>query len=292
MNATGSLTTRDRGGQPLCEPMLPIAYRVKSFQAETHDVFTINLVPSDVSTKIPRFFPGQFNMIYAFGAGEVPISISGDPGRAGDCIHTIRAVGQTTALLQKLKPGAEVGIRGPYGRPWPVDKAQGKDLVLIAGGIGLAPLRPALYHALGNRLQYGRIILLFGTRTPRDILFANELAEWARRKDMQILITVDAGDANWNGRVGVVPKLISEARFDPLHSVAMICGPEIMMRYTIPELTGLGMPDDRIFVTMERSMKCGIGFCGHCQYGGVFVCKDGPVFSYNEVEAVFLRKEF
>lgn len=275
----------------LSDPMLPESYRVQSYQRETDDTFSVSLVPASGDNGIP-FIPGQFNMIYAFGAGEVPISISGDPALTKTCVHTIRSVGPTTRLLKALKPGAMVGIRGPFGVPWPVDRAIGKDLVLIAGGIGLAPLRPVLYHVLANREQYGRVVLLYGARTPGDILFPKELELWSRLKNLQVELTVDTADPSWRGNVGVVPKLISRAKYNSLKAVAMICGPEIMMRYSIPELSASGISEDRIFISMERSMKCAIGFCGHCQYGGIFVCKDGPVFPYDQVRKVFLRKEF
>jgi NAD(P)H-flavin reductase len=271
--------------------MQPETYRVRSYRKETLDTFTLDLVPE--TGRVPfQFIPGQFNMLYAFGAGEVPISISGNPAHGDRCVHTIRAVGPVTRLLRELKPGSTVGLRGPFGAPWPVDRAQGKDVIVIAGGIGLAPLRPVIYHVLKNRAQYGRLTLLYGARTPRDILYPGELNRWQKRKDMQVEVTVDTADPEWKGNVGVVPKLITRAKFDPLHAVAMICGPEIMMRYVIPGLQRLGMSDDRIFVSMERNMKCAIGFCGHCQYGGVFICKDGPIFSFDRVREVFLRKEF
>lgn len=273
------------------EPMLPMAFRVKSYRRETADTYTVSLVPS-TGCHAFHFVPGQFNMIYAFGAGEVPISISGDPDKPERCIHTIRAVGPVTRLLKALKPGATVGIRGPFGVPWPVEVSRGKDVVLIAGGIGLAPLRPVIYHVLNQRKDYGRLVLVYGARKPADILYPAELARWAKRKDMQVEVTVDTADASWRGDVGVVPKLITRARFDSLNAVAMICGPEIMMRYGIHELSQRGVSDDRIFVSMERNMKCAIGFCGHCQHGGMFVCKDGPVFSYERMRSVFLRKEF
>ena len=156
----------------------------------------------------------------------------------------------------------------------------------------MAPLRPVIYHVLGNRDQYGRVVLLYGARTPKDILFSAELEQWSSTKGFQVEVTVDTADSHWNGNVGVVPKLITHAKFNSLNTVAMICGPEIMMRYSIPELTDIGVTEDRIYISMERSMKCAIGFCGHCQYGGIFVCKDGPVFPYSQVRKFFLRKEF
>jgi NAD(P)H-flavin reductase len=272
------------------DAMLPRPFRVQDFKRETGDTFTLRLAPESGRGSL-RFSPGQFNMIYAFGAGEVPISISGDPAAPDRCVHTIRAVGPVTRALARMHKGAVVGLRGPFGNPWPLDRARGKDVVVIAGGIGLAPLRPAIYQLLKHSRRYGRLSLLYGARTPDDILYPKELKRWGRRKDLRVEVTVDHAQPGWTDHVGVVPKLIPRARFDPLHAVAMICGPEIMMRFAILELERLGMSGDRIFLSMERSMKCGIGFCGHCQYGGSFVCKDGPVYPYSRVRDVFFRKE-
>jgi len=193
--------------------------------------------------------------------------------------------------MAKLKKDDIVGIRGPFGRPWPVKEAIGNDVLLIAGGIGLAPLRPVIYQVLANREYYGRIILLYGARTPQDILYRKELEKLKSRLDIDIIVTVDRAVKNWTGNVGVVTTLIPRAPFDPLNTTAMICGPEIMMRYTIVELLKRGLPKDSIYVSMERNMKCGVGFCGHCQYGTEFVCKDGPVFNYKEIEHLFGKRE-
>ena len=271
--------------------MTPEAFRVRKFRRETEDVFTLELVPKGRKRKLD-FSAGQFNMLYAFGAGEVPISISGNASESGGFVHTIRAVGPTTQALQRLKPRAQVGVRGPFGVPWPLDKAKGKDVVILAGGIGLPPLRPVIYHVLSHRKDYGRLVILYGARQPKDVLFPSELARWKKKKDVQVEVTVDSADPSWMGNVGVVPKLIQLAAFDPFNTVAMMCGPEIMMRYAIEGLKTRGISDDRIFVSLERNMKCAVGFCGHCQYGSEFICKDGPVFPYARVSSVFLRKEF
>jgi len=184
-----------------------------------------------------------------------------------------------------------LGIRGPFGRSWPVEKAVNNDVLLLAGGIGLAPLRPVLYYLLSNREKYGKIILLYGTRTPQDILFRKEIEKFKSRLDLDIIVTVDRASKNWTGNVGVITTLIPRAQFDILNTVAMICGPEIMMRYAIIELRKRGLTNDNIFVSMERNMKCGVGFCGHCQYGPEFICKDGPVFSYSQIEHLFGKRE-
>jgi NAD(P)H-flavin reductase len=273
------------------DPLVPEEFQLLSAVLETEDTFTLTLKPASGRSEF-NFAPGQFNMLYVFGAGEVPISISGDADRNDLCIHTIRAVGPTTALLKNLKPGDAVGLRGPFGSPWPVAQAEGKDVLLIAGGIGLAPLRPVIYHVLNHRDQFGRLTIVYGARTPRDLLYRDEFMRWAEQDRVQAEITVDSADATWKGQVGVVLKLIPGAEVDPLHCIAMLCGPEIMMRFTVSELEKMGISDDRIFLSMERNMKCAIGLCGHCQYGSDFVCKDGPVFPYEHVRTRFYRKEF
>jgi NAD(P)H-flavin reductase len=222
-------------------------------------------------------------MLYVFGVGEVPISISGDPDRPENLMHTTRAVGTVTKAMAELQKGDVIGIRGPYGTSWPVDRAEGYDVVFVAGGIGLAPLRPALYHVLAHRDRYGKVVLLYGTRSPDDILYRSELEQWRSRFDLEVHVTVDYADATWRGNVGVVTSLIPKAPFDPLHSMAMICGPEVMMRFTAIELLKRGIEHEHIYLTMERNMKCAIGFCGHCQFGQHFVCRDGPVFSYARI---------
>jgi len=271
-------------------PMVPQEFEVAQVTKETYDTFTLQLRPLN-GTGMFRFSPGQFNMLYVFGVGEVPISISGDPQNPERLVHTIRAVGTVTQTMQRLKRGARLGVRGPYGTSWPVDQARGNDVVLIAGGIGLAPLRPALYHILANRERYGRVVLLYGSRTPQDLLYRKELERWRGRFDLEVYVTVDHATQSWLGNVGVVTKLIPKAPFDPFNSIAMICGPEIMMRFTVIELQKRGLEDRQIYVSMERNMKCGIGLCGHCQYGAKFVCKDGPVFRYDEVKTWFKLRE-
>ena len=271
------------------DPMRPVPFRVRSCSRETHDTHTLVLEP-------PRgqplaFAPGQFNMLYAFGVGEVPISISGDPARPEALVHTIRAVGTVTRGLQKLGRGDVVGVRGPFGTPWPVEAAKGRDLVLVAGGIGLAPLRPALHHVLLHRSLYGRVALLYGARTPRDLLFARELREWRGRFDLEVEVTVDRADLAWQGAVGVVTKLIERCPFDPANATAFVCGPEVMIRFTAMALEQRGLPDDSIFVSVERNMKCGVGLCGHCQFGPFFVCRDGPVLPYDAVRGLFGVRE-
>ncbi len=270
--------------------MLPRLHTVTKVIRDTHDTFTLELIPADGGPAM-SFKPGQFNMLYVFGAGEVPISISGDPDRSLPLVHTMREVGVVTKALRALKTGDLVGVRGPYGTDWPILDAVGDDIVLVAGGIGLAPLRPVLYSILFRRRKFGHVILLFGTRSPEDILYCKEIQKWRSRFDLDIHITVDRAISPWRGNVGVVTTLIPKASFDPMHTTAMICGPEVMMRYSVMELQKRGVSDDKILVSLERNMKCGCGFCGHCQCGPVFVCKDGPVFTYNQVKDLLSRHE-
>jgi NAD(P)H-flavin reductase len=270
--------------------MMPVPFVVKRAFKETHDTFTLELEPRS-GEKSFSFAPGQFNMLYTFGVGEVPISISGDPVNGKRLVHTTRSVGTVTRAMSKLKAGDVVGVRGPYGSSWPVEEAVGNDVVIIAGGIGLAPLRPVIYHLLANRDHYGKFILLYGTRTPDDILFRKELEKWRSRFDSYVDLTVDRATGEWHGNVGVVTQLINRASFDPLDCTAVICGPEVMMRFTILELEKRGVTDDRVYVSMERNMKCAIGLCGHCQIGPTFVCKDGPVYRYDNIRDIFKRRE-
>ncbi len=272
------------------DPMIPIPYRIQAVQRETHDTFTLTLTPASFG-QIAPFKAGQFNMLYIFGVGEVPISISGDPSQPEKRVHTTRAVGTVTQAMQKLKSGNVIGIRGPFGSPWPLEEARGNDVVVIAGGIGLAPLRPVLYTLVKYRERFGKVVLLYGARTPEDILFRRELEKWRQRFDMEVYITVDRATGNWRGNVGVVTKLIPRAPFDPYSCVAMVCGPEIMMYYSVLGLRDQGVPTENIYISMERNMKCAIGFCGHCQYGPAFICKDGPVFRFDQVEQLFNKRE-
>jgi len=265
-------------------------YRIRRRIRETEDTFSLELAPEH-GQDVLSFAPGQFNMLYVFGTGEVPISISGDPTRPKTLIHTTRAVGTVTKVMYRLKTGDTIGVRGPYGTAWPVAEAVGKDVVVVAGGIGLAPLRPVIYYLLANRDRYNRIVLLYGTRTPNDILFRKQIEKWRARFDLEVYITVDRGIGSWMGNVGVVTNLIPKAPFDHADCLAMICGPEIMMRFTVLALQKRGVADDHMYVSMERNMKCGIGLCGHCQMGPLFVCKDGPVFRYDAIRNLFTKRE-
>ena len=190
-----------------------------------------------------------------------------------------------------LKKGESLGVRGPFGSHWPVEQAEGRDVVIVTGGIGLAPLRPALYHLMAHREKFRKIVLLYGARTPEDILYRGELERWRSKFDLEVQVTVDRGTREWRGNVGVVTTMIGRAPFDPTNTVALACGPEVMMRFTVMEFQRRGLPSDCIYLSMERNMKCAIGFCGHCQYGPAFICKDGPVFRLDRIESIFYKAE-
>jgi NAD(P)H-flavin reductase len=251
-------------------------WRVAASWPESHDTVTLELEPPEPF----GFEPGQFNMLRVPGLGEVPISVSGDPTRAGPVRHTIRDVGAVTHALCTRRPGQRVGVRGPYGTSWPVRAAEGGDVVIVAGGIGLPPLRPAIYHVLAHRASYGRLVLLYGARTPADLLFTGELDAWRSRPGVTVEVTVDSAGRDWDGNVGVVPDLVAKAAFDPAATVAFTVGPEIMMRFAVRALLAAGVTGDRVFLSMERDMQCAAALCGHCQLGPFLLCRDGPVLGY------------
>ncbi len=273
----------------LADPMAPRSYRVQRVRRETGDVSTLWLEPVEDGTA--NFAPGQFNMLYAFGVGEVPISISGEFPGPGGLAHTIRGVGPVSIALRRSRRGDVVGVRGPFGRGWPIEEASGRDVVIVAGGIGLAPLRPVVQQLLAQRELYGRIVLLYGGRTPYDLLYQRELRRWRSRFDLEVAITVDAAGVGWRGYVGVVTNLIPRSLFDPSETTAFVCGPEVMMRFTVAELQARGVSPESIYISMERNMKCAVAFCGHCQYGPTFICKDGPVFRYDQLASLLRIRE-
>ncbi|MCU0227804.1 MAG: FAD/NAD(P)-binding protein [Bryobacterales bacterium] len=271
--------------------MLPRPVRVSEVIQETHDTCTLRVV-SPRGEPLPAFLPGQFSMLYAMGVAELPISISGDPAIRDTHTYTIRSVGLATQRFNAMRVGNPIGIRGPFGNPWPMEEARGKDVLVVAGGIGLAPLRPILYHVFHHRQDFGRLILLYGTRSPSDLLFRKELKRWEKQKDTLVMTTVDYGGMSWKGNVGLVTRLIGRIRLNPARTIAMTCGPEIMMRYVAYELQDhKGLDASHIHLTMERNMKCGCGFCGHCQYGPHFICKDGPVFRFRDIQPLMMQYE-
>lgn len=262
--------------KPDAHVMSPVPCRIISVEQELQDTYTLEIEP-------PRddwgFLPGQYTMLYAFGIGEVPISISGDPADSTKIVQTIRAVGAVTDALVDLQPGDHVGVRGPFGTAWDTSAAEDRDVLIIAGGVGLAPLRPVVFDVLNHRNLYRNVTLMYGARSPTDLLFASQIREWRGRFDLEVLVTVDQADETWRGPVGVVTSLVGRSSFDGETAVAFVCGPEVMMRFTIQALERGGLTDDRLYVSMERNMKCGIGLCGHCQLDRFFLCKDGPVMT-------------
>ncbi len=274
----------------IADPMLPHVYSIRQRKKENDDTFTLELESADGHLLEP-FAPGQFNMLYVFGIGEIPISVSGDPANPYRLIHTTRAVGTVTRAMDELRAGDTLGIRGPFGSQWPLTEAEGKDVVIVTGGIGLAPLRPAIYHLLNQRDKYGKIVLLYGARTHEEMLYRREIEQWRARFDMNVFVTVDRATHDWHGNVGVVTTLIPHAPFAPHDAIAFVCGPEVMMRFTVQALEKRGVTMESIYVSMERNMKCATGFCGHCQYGPHFICKDGPVFRFDQIAPIFGKWE-
>lgn len=265
-------------------PMLPRLFRVMGRQEETADTATIAVAPVD-GGPAGRFVPGQFNMLYLFGRGEVPISLSGDPGETSELAHTIRCVGNVTQGLADLSCGEVIGLRGPFGSGWPMPTCRDKDVLIIAGGLGLAPLRPVICHVLADRQRYRRIAILYGARGPADLLFRSDLLRWRQRSDVHVEITVDHADPSWDGKVGVITPLVARTEFDPACAVALVCGPGIMMRLVAGTLERRGMASEQIYLSLERNMKCAIAHCGRCQFGPLFLCKDGPVVRYDRVRS-------
>jgi NAD(P)H-flavin reductase len=231
-----------------------------------------------------RFVPGQFAMLYLPGAGESPIGVSGSSAKNGTWSFTVRAAGNTTRGLAALRPGDTFGLRGPFGSCWPLDACRGNDLVIAAGGLGLPPLRPLVQEVLANRQQYGRVTLLYGSRTPDALIYVSEYEEW-RRRGIDVSVTVDRADASWSGHVGVVPLLLDRLQpLTPAKTVLLTCGPEVMMRYVMLSALRRGLAKEQCWISTERNMQCAIGLCGHCQLGPDFICKDGPVFRFDRIE--------
>ncbi len=269
------------------QPWAAHSARIVDIRPEVPGVATYDLEFDD--PQIARSFdfePGQFNMLYLPGFGESAISISSDPSQHQRLSHTVRVAGNVTQSLARHAVGDQIGVRGPFGSCWPVEACRGQDVVIACGGIGLAPLRPAIYYILNHRDDYGRVMLLYGARTPNDLLYTSEYAAW-RNKNIEVEVTVDIGAPDWNGHIGVVPVLFYRLRLQPQRTAVMSCGPEIMMRFVVFEALARKVPPESIYVSMERNMSCAMGFCGHCQVGPYFVCKDGPVFNFRQVESLF-----
>jgi NAD(P)H-flavin reductase len=261
--------------------MVPAPFVVRAKRRDTADTWTLELQPRGGERR--AFAPGQFTMLSAFGTGEVPISISGDPDGEGPLVHTVRSVGLATKAICDAAPGEVLSVRGPFGRPWPIEEIAGADVLVVAGGIGLAPLRPAILALLARRERYRRVLVLYGGRSPEQLLYAAELESWAEH-GIEVAVTVDSAGPEWLGHVGVVPSLLRRVEFDAENAVALLCGPEVMMRFSASALARAGVGGERVYASMERNMQCGIGHCGHCQLGPTLVCRDGPVYAWSELE--------
>ncbi|MEM7551593.1 MAG: FAD/NAD(P)-binding protein [Bacteroidota bacterium] len=264
-------------------PWVPIPYKVTSKKMENRKLMTFAFEPAR-QKRIEPIKPGQFNMLYAFGVGEIPISVSSLFQTEHKLVHTIQDVGAVSHAINGLSINDNLGIRGPFGTCWPIENARGKDLIIMAGGVGLCPLRPVIETVMNKRDQFGDVNVLYGTRNPDGIIYHEDIIYWQSDPSVNLLITVDHAFSKWHGNVGVVTHLVNKAKFDPENTVAFVCGPEVMMRFGAYALLEHGISDENIFVSMERNMKCAIGFCGHCQYGPHFICKDGAVFNFNSIK--------
>ncbi len=270
----------------------PLWAEITAITPEVEGVSTFWLRFTDPQVQAAYSFkPGQFNMVYVPGVGEAAISISSNPEDKTQIGHSIRFVGSVTRAVSRMKIGDVVGLRGPFGSAWPLEDIEEKDVVLAAGGIGLPPIRPVIYHILRNREKYGKVTVVYGARTPAELMYTSEYDTW-RQAGIELQLTVDRGDASWTGRVGVVPMWFYGFRVDARKTAVLTCGPEIMIRFVIYEALARRIPPESIYVSLERNMKCGQGSCGHCQVGPYFICKDGPVFHFNELQPYFNVEEF
>jgi len=259
---------------------------------ETYDTRTFHFNFKDEKLKEEfTFDSGQFCLVSILGIGEAPFCISSSPTRRGHLECSIRQVGKLTRALHRLGEGAEIGVRGPYGNSFPLDFLKGRNLVFVGGGIGLAPLRSLIWHVIDNRDSYGNIDIIYGARSPADLCFSYDLEAWDKDKTVNMVTTVDKGDEGWTGRVGLVPSVLEQVAPSPKNSVAIVCGPTIMIRFTFPALERLGFTPEQMLTTLEKRMKCGIGKCGRCNIGNIYVCRDGPVFSYAQIKG-FISGEY
>jgi len=265
-------------------PYLPREAEIVGRSEESPDTFSLHLRLTDGQPY--DFAPGQFNMLYLYGAGEVPISIVADDRDSGVLTHTVRALGRVTNGLSKLHVGDRIGLRGPYGRGWPMSRAQGHDLLVVTGGLGCAPSVSIIHHVLAHRERFGQLSILQGVKHTDDLIWRDQYDTWAGLPDIQVLLAADVAQPGWHGHVGLVTALFEHLQFEPADTLAMLCGPEVMMRAAAEQLHLRGIAADDIYISMERNMQCAVGHCGHCQMGAHFVCRDGPVFAWPAVRAL------
>jgi NAD(P)H-flavin reductase len=274
----------------MSSPHLPHPAKIVDRIQESGSIFTLRLRFSDpVQQQAYRFQPGQFNMVYMPGVGEVPISLSSDPEEKEYLAHTIRVAGRVTEGLSRLKRGDEIGLRGPYGRGWALESAEGRDVIIVTGGLGCAPVIAVIHYVLKRRERFRRLVILQGVKHSGDLIWRSSYERWAQAPDTQVLIAANATEALWPWHVGSPIDLVSQAAFDPARSVAMICGPEGMIVAAAKALAARGLAEADIHVSLERNMQCALGLCGHCQLGGHFLCKNGPIFTYPEVKFLLER---
>lgn len=259
--------------------------RIVDIRPEVAGVATYRLCMEDLrDAGAYRFQPGQFNMLYLPGVGESAISMSGDAETEDGWVHTVRVAGNVTRTLENLRRGDTLGVRGPFGTGWPMDQLLGSDVVVVAGGLGLAPVRSLIYHFLRHRADFGQIWLIIGARSPEGLLFQAEYDEW-RRQGIDVQVTVDRAITGWSGQIGVVTVLLDRLRFaDAGRTRLVTCGPEVMMKYAAASGIQRGIAADRIWLALERNMQCAAGFCGHCLLGPAFLCKDGPVLRFDRIQ--------
>jgi NAD(P)H-flavin reductase len=287
---SAAATERLPGASSAPDPMVPRPFRIERVRREVEATFTWHLRAHDGAAF--HYLPGQFNMLYAPGVGESAISISGDCREPSILVHTVREVGAVTKAMGHLRAGATVGVRGPFGSGWPVEAGYGHDVVFVTGTIGLAPLRPLIYEVLHRREHYGKVIICYGSRGVDDILYERDLHQWRGRFDLEVHVTVHTSPSGYRGRVGSVAGAVKIANFHGPNTVAYVCRSEALTRPAVQALADRGITSDRIYVTLERNMKCGIGFCGHCQFGPTFMCKEGPVYRFDGIERIFAIREF
>jgi sulfhydrogenase subunit gamma (sulfur reductase) len=278
---------------PVIDAGAPHAATVVERTQESPTIFTFRLRLDDATTQAAyRFAPGQFNMLYLYGVGEVPISIMSDPEERDGIGHTVRALGRVTHGLAALQPGDKLGLRGPFGRGWPLQEMSGRDVVLVLGGLGCAPVVSVIRYILKRRERFGKLVIIQGVKHSEDLIWREQFDRWSRLPDTQVLVAATQGGALWPWHVGRVTEVFGLANFDPARAAAMMCGPEGMMRVAAEHLLARGLPESNLYLSMERNMQCAVGRCGHCQLGGTFVCGDGPVFAWRQVKSLLEHKGF